>query len=72
VRNARPTCEECVRLATDRTALFQEYLDAKDALALTPKNDAAYAERRKQLDKVTGQLREARKREDFHESTHQD
>jgi hypothetical protein len=72
VRHARPTCEECVRLAADCAALFQEYLDARDALALTPKNDRAYLEMRKRLDKVKGQLREARKRDSYHEGTHQD
>ena len=72
MRYKRPTCEECIRLAAERTALFQEYLDAKDALALTAKNDDLYPERRKRLDKLTGQLNEAGKREDFHESSHQD
>ena len=72
MRYKRPTCEECVRLAAERGALFQEYLDAKDALALAPKNDRMYAERRKRLDHLTGQLNEAGKREDFHENTHQD
>ena len=72
MRYARPTCEECVRLAAESAALYQEYLDAKDALTLTPKNDRAYLERRKRLDRVTGQLTEASKREGFHESTHQD
>ena len=72
MRYARPRCEECVRLAAECSALFQAYLDAKAALALTGKNDPDYGERRKQLDTVTGQLKEARKREDFHESTHQE
>ena len=72
MRYARPTCEECIELAAERARLFQEYLDAKDAFALTPKNDPTYSERRKHLDKVTGQLTEAGRREDLHEATHQD
>jgi hypothetical protein len=40
---------------------YQEFLVARDELKMTPKNDRAYLERRKHLDKVTGQLREARK-----------
>ena len=72
MRYARSHCEECCRLAAESAALNQEYLDAKDALALTPKNDHAYLEKRKHLDKLIGQLGEARKQEDFHESTHHD
>jgi hypothetical protein len=72
VKYARPRCEECVRLAAESAALFQDYLDAKDALTLTPKNDRAYSERRQHLDKVTGQLGEAQNREGVHESTHRD
>jgi hypothetical protein len=72
VRYARPRCEECVRLAAESTAIFQEYLSAKDDLTMTPKDDRSYIEKRKHLDKVIGQLRESRKREDFHEETHQD
>jgi len=72
VRYARPSCEECIRLAAEREALFQDYLDAKDALALTLKTDPRYGERRKLLDSVSGRLREAGKREDAHEATHQD
>ena len=72
VRYARPRCEECVKLSAETSSTFQEYLSAKDELTLTSKIDAAYLEKRKHLDKVTGQLREARKREDFHENTHQD
>jgi hypothetical protein len=56
MRYARPTREKCVRLAAEYAALYQEYLDARDALALTPKNDRAFLERRQHLDKVTGQL----------------
>ena len=72
MRYARPSCEECIRLAADRAAIFQEYLDAKDALVLTSKIDREYANRRKHLDAVKGRLREARKRENDHEQTHQD
>ena len=72
MRYARPSCSECIKLVAEWAALFQEYLDAKDALALTSKNDPRYAERRKLLASVTGQLREAGKREDAHEATHQD
>lgn len=63
-------CDECIRLAADTAALFQEYLDAKDALTMTAKNDAAYVQRRKHLDKVTGQLTEAQKRQDYHDKMH--
>jgi hypothetical protein len=72
MRYARPSCEQCIRLAAEYSALFQQYLDASDALALTPKNDPGYAERRRDLNRVSGQLREARKRDDAHEMTHRD
>src|SRR5438874_13664864 len=72
MRYARRSCEECTRLAAERAALYQQYLDAKDALTLTQKNAPDYPARRKHLDKINGQLGEARKREDWHEQTHQD
>ena len=72
MRYARPRCEECVRLAAESSALFLEYQAAKEALSITPKNDKAYLERRKHFDKVTGQHKEALKRENLHEETHQD
>jgi hypothetical protein len=72
MRYARPTCDECVKLAAESAALYQEFLNAKDLFKMTPKNDRAYLERRNHLGIVTGQLGEARKREDLHESSHQD
>jgi hypothetical protein len=39
---------------------------------MTPKDDRAYLERRKHLDNVEGQLREALRRDQLHEKTHQD
>jgi hypothetical protein len=72
MRYARPSCDECIRLAAETSAIFQEYLDAKDAVALTSKADRAYSEVRRHLTTVRGRLREARKREDAHEQTHQD
>jgi len=72
MRYKRPYCEECYRLWTEKAALSQAYDDAREALKLTPKNHPAYGERNQQLKKVTGQLREARKREYAHEETHQD
>jgi len=39
---------------------------------MTPKNDRTYVEKRKREEKLTGQVREAGKREDLHEKTHQD
>lgn len=72
MRYARPSCEECIRLAAESAELWREYLEAKDALALTSKNDRLYGERRKQLKSVVGRVREARKRDDSHEDTHQD
>ena len=61
-----PDCEECVRLEADRIAKFAEYLNAKDALTMTPKKDAAYFQRTRELKSAVGRLREAGKREDFH------
>jgi len=72
VRYARPRCDECVRLAAECQAIFQEYLSAKDDLAMTLKNDPTHLHKRRHLDTVTGQLREAHKREDVHEKSHQD
>jgi hypothetical protein len=72
MRYARPSCAECVRLAADSAALFQDYLDAKDAVVLTPKTDRAYVERRKHLEVIQGRLREAWKRERSHEESHRD
>jgi len=50
-------CHECIRLAAESEALYQEYLAARDALTMTPKSDRAYLERRQRFDKVTGRLR---------------
>lgn len=72
MRYARPSCDECVRLAADTAAIFQEYLNAKDALALASKADRTYSNTRKHLESTIGRLREARKRERAHEDTHQD
>jgi hypothetical protein len=39
MRYARPSCDQYIRLAAEYAALFQDYVDAKDALVLTRKND---------------------------------
>jgi hypothetical protein len=72
VRYARPRCEECVRLAAEYEAFYQEWVASRDELKMTRKDDRAYLERRKHLDKVAGQLREALRRDQLHEKTHQD
>jgi hypothetical protein len=72
MRYARPSCEECIRLAAEYAARYQDYLDAKDALKLTAKNDLLYGERAQHLKSVIGQLREAARRDSAHEATHQD
>ena len=72
MRYKRPSCEQCIRLASEAEALYLAYQDAREALKLTPKNDAAYGERAAHLKKVAGQWGEARKRERAHEETHQD
>jgi hypothetical protein len=72
VRYARPRCEECVRLEADYEAVYLEYLSALDDLTLTPRSDNGYLEKSQHLDKITGQLRESRKRGQSHEHTHQD
>jgi hypothetical protein len=72
MKYSRPIYEECDRLAAEYSARYQDYLDAQDTLALTAKDDPSYVQKRKHLDKIRGQLAEAGKREDFHESTHQD
>jgi len=72
MRYARPSCQECIQLAAERNSLFQDFLDARDALVLTPKTDRQYENRREHLKTIEGRLREARKREAAHEETHQD
>jgi hypothetical protein len=72
MRNARPRCEECVRLEAEHEALKLEYLASKDELTITPKSDPANGKRSQHLDKVQGQLGESRKRATLHEETHQD
>jgi hypothetical protein len=72
VRYARPHCDECVRLAAESSALVLERSAVSEELKMTPKNDRTYVEKRKRKEKLIGQLREARKREDLHEKTHQD
>jgi hypothetical protein len=72
VRYARPHCDECARLAAESSALVLERSAASEELKMTPKNDRTYVEKRKREAKLIGQLREARKREDLHEKTHQD
>jgi hypothetical protein len=63
---------ECIQLAAESASLFQDFLDARDALNLTSKNDRYYTDRREHLKTIKGRLREARKREQAHEETHQD
>ena len=63
MRYKRPSCEECIWLASEKAAFYLAYQDAREALKLTPKNDAAYGERAAHLKKVAGQWGEARKRE---------
>ncbi len=72
MRHARPSCDECTRLAAETSALYQALLDAQDALAFTDKNHRQFVERRRALEQLRGQLREARKRDAAHEATHQD
>jgi hypothetical protein len=60
-------CEECIKLWAERTAKFSEYQSAKDELALTSKKDVAYFERNVELKRAVGRLREAAKRQKFHE-----
>ncbi len=52
--------------------MYQALLDAQDALAFTDKNHRQFVERRRALEQLRGQLREARKRDAAHEATHQD
>ena len=59
-------CEECIRLEIECTARFYEYQSAKDEFAMTSKKDDAYPQRKAELKRAVGRLREARKREDFH------
>ena len=72
MRYARPHCDECVRLAAESSALFLEHSAASEQFRMTPQNDRTYVEKRKRVEKLIGQLREARRREDLHEETHQD
>jgi hypothetical protein len=72
MRYARPSCKECLRLAAECNSRYQDYLDAKDALKLTRKNDRLYGERAKHLKTAIGRLREAHRRDSAHEATHQD
>jgi hypothetical protein len=72
VRYARPHCDECVRLAAESSELALRRNAASEELRMTPKNDRTYVERRKREEKLIGQWREALKREDLHEKTHQD
>jgi len=72
LRYARPHCDECVRLAGDCSAVYLAYRAAEEELMMTSKNSPDYLQRRKHLDKLSGQLRAARRRDAAHEETHQD
>jgi len=72
MRYARPTCDECVRLAAATQTLSLERKAAEDEFLMTRKNDPTYADRKKELDRIQGRLKEAMKREQQHEDTHQD
>ena len=72
MRYARPSCDECIRLAAEYAALYLAYVNAREALALTHKNDPLYSERKRELEKTSGRLGEALKRVHAHEATHQD
>ena len=72
MRYARPHCDECVRLAAECSALYLAYRTADEELMMTSKNSPDYQERRKHLDRLNGQWREACRRDAAHEETHQD
>jgi len=72
MKYARPHCDECVRLAAETSELVLKRQAASEELRMTPKNDRAYEAKRKSEETLTGQWREARKRERQHEETHQD
>jgi hypothetical protein len=72
MRYARPSCDECIRLAAEYEALYLAYVNAREALALTHKDDPVYSERKRELERSSGRLGEARKRDLAHEATHQD
>ena len=72
MRYARPSCEECIRLAAEYNALYLTYRNAREALDLTDKHDPLYSERKRHLKETRGRLGEALTREQAHEATHQD
>ena len=37
MRYKRPSCEECIRLASEKAAFYLAYQDAREALKLTPR-----------------------------------
>jgi hypothetical protein len=60
------TCPKCATLRIERIARFTEYQEAKDALAMSRKGTAAYQQRKTDLRRAIGRLREANKQEDGH------
>jgi hypothetical protein len=54
-------CKELTRLSAESATLYVEYLALRDEVNITPKNDPSLAQKRRDLKKLTGQLRHAHK-----------
>jgi hypothetical protein len=63
------TCAECIRLYQDSTALLMRYNATFDALALTPRLDQSYADRRRDFANASECLYEAQRLEQSHQDS---
>jgi len=64
------TCVECVRLAAERFFVGLALSTARDDLRMTPTSDPAYADRRRKVERLHDQFREASRQEDTHRDGH--
>lgn len=65
-----PECEERIRLHTDVSQLLAEWLERKDDVSLTPKNDPSYAVKVAHAKAAKGKLHDAERRLTAHALDH--
>jgi hypothetical protein len=60
-------CLECAQLRERSASLFVEYVAAREDLVQTRKTDPGFVAKRKELERITGRLRESHRLSDVHE-----
>jgi hypothetical protein len=61
-------CQECANLRERSAELYAAFVTARDALAMTRKHDSDFVTKRKEVEQLRGQLRQAHQNENNHQS----